>query len=380
MQSARDSCEEYIAARIWPLKKGWSFIHFHEKIVRGKSYIFPDNESFRPKKYSEDAQFVSAVETKVVEILGKFLKKEKDLMDKILGRDYKRLNKIFDIAQIKYGERPLPAYTRTLKLSIENVTKKKRVGGQLSKKITKKKKVDTSSGSKKLGGDGEEMSLETLSQLARDEEVRMISLVFNSSGLTLLMLTPLGDCFQNLEANVHSNVNLDEAILSSSQINVGKDILSSPVVGVQVPVGAAAAEDVVVNSQEEGEIAILTSQETAGPSSQRFVAKTPSVIVGAVSPPKVVAEENIVLEGGPMETGAPKVRVLKAKGTTTVTFDFDESDDDVFDEEAKNARASRLSESIIDVNTGEKVACHLEKRVTIGNYCIYIYILFVFVF
>jgi hypothetical protein len=40
MQSARDLYEEYIAARIWPLKKGWSFIRFHEKTVRGKSYIF----------------------------------------------------------------------------------------------------------------------------------------------------------------------------------------------------------------------------------------------------------------------------------------------------------------------------------------------------
>jgi hypothetical protein len=67
---------------------------------------------------------VSAVETKAVEILGKFLKKEKDLMDKILEKDYKQLNRIFDIAQIKYGERPLPAYTRMLKPSIENVTKK----------------------------------------------------------------------------------------------------------------------------------------------------------------------------------------------------------------------------------------------------------------
>ena len=28
MQSARDLCEEYIAARVWPLKKGWSFISF----------------------------------------------------------------------------------------------------------------------------------------------------------------------------------------------------------------------------------------------------------------------------------------------------------------------------------------------------------------
>jgi hypothetical protein len=30
MQSARDLYEEYLAARIWPLKKGWSFIRFHE--------------------------------------------------------------------------------------------------------------------------------------------------------------------------------------------------------------------------------------------------------------------------------------------------------------------------------------------------------------
>jgi hypothetical protein len=80
------------------------------------------------------------------------------------------------------------------------------------------------------------MSQETLSQLARDEEVRMISLVFNSSGLTPSMLTPLGDCFQNLEANVHSNVNLGEATLSSSQVNVGKDTLSSLVIHVQSPV------------------------------------------------------------------------------------------------------------------------------------------------
>jgi hypothetical protein len=259
MQSARDFYEEYIAARIWPLKKGWSFVRFHEKMVRGKSYIFPDNESFHPKKYSEDVQFVSAVETKAVEILGKFLKKEKDLMDKILGKDYKRLNRVFDIAQIKYGERPLPAYTRTVKPSIENVTKKKRADGQLSKKITKKKKVATPFGSEKLGGNDEEMGQETLRQLARDKEVRMISLVLNSSGLTPLMLTPLVDCFQNLEANVHCNVNLGEATLPSSPINVGEDILSSTVIGVQIPIAVATAEDVIIDSQEEGEVAILAS-------------------------------------------------------------------------------------------------------------------------
>jgi hypothetical protein len=161
-------------------------------MVRGKSYIFPDNESFRPKKYSEYAQFVSAVETKAVEILDKFLKKEKDLMDKILGKDYKWLNRIFDIAHIKYGERPLPAYTRTLKPSIENVTKKKELVVNLARKLRRRRRFATPFSSEKHEG---EMGLETLNQLARDEEVRMISLVFNSSGLTPLMLTPLGDCF-----------------------------------------------------------------------------------------------------------------------------------------------------------------------------------------
>jgi hypothetical protein len=116
-------------------------------------------------------------------------------MDKILEKDYKRLNIVFNIAQIEYSERPLPTYTRTMKPSIENVTKKKRVGGQLAKKTSKRKKVATPSGSEKHGGSDEDMGQETLSQLARDEEVRMISLVFNSNGLNPSMLTPLGDCF-----------------------------------------------------------------------------------------------------------------------------------------------------------------------------------------
>ena len=101
----------------------------------GKTYLFLDNEAFHPKKYSRDEDCVSTIEVKAVEILSKFLKKEKDLMDRILGKDYKRLNRIFDIAQIKYDERLAPAYTRTMKPSIENVTKKKRGGGQLAKKL-----------------------------------------------------------------------------------------------------------------------------------------------------------------------------------------------------------------------------------------------------
>ena len=134
-----DLCEEYIAAQVWPLKKGWSFDRFNRKVVREKDYLYPNNEAFRPKKYTRDEDFVSATEVKAVEILGKFLKKEKDLMDKILGTDYKSLNRIFETAQIKYDERPPPAYTRATKPSIENVTKKKRAGVQLAKRTSKKK-------------------------------------------------------------------------------------------------------------------------------------------------------------------------------------------------------------------------------------------------
>ena len=56
-------------------------------------------------------------------------------MDKFLGKEYKCLNRIFEIAQIKYGERLPPTYTHAAKPSIENVTKKKRAGGQLAKKL-----------------------------------------------------------------------------------------------------------------------------------------------------------------------------------------------------------------------------------------------------
>jgi hypothetical protein len=47
--------------------------------------------------------------------------------------------------------------------------------------------------------------------------------------------------------------------LSSSQVNVGEDSLSSPFIGVQSPIAAATAVDAVMESQEEGEVAILAS-------------------------------------------------------------------------------------------------------------------------
>lgn len=61
-------------------------------------------------------------------------------------------------------------------------------------------------------------------------------------------------------------------------------------------------------------------------------------------------------------------KTQKVGGTTIVTLDFNESDDDVFNEEAEQDRASRLTDSTINVNTGEKVACQLEKGVSIGTF------------
>jgi len=90
--------------------------------------------------------------------------KEKDLMDKILGKDYKRLNRIFEIAQIKYDKRPPLAYTRAAKLGIENVTKKKRASGQLAKKTSKKKKVSASFDSEKVAGDEVDLGFDVDSQ------------------------------------------------------------------------------------------------------------------------------------------------------------------------------------------------------------------------
>ena len=110
------------------------------------------------------------------------------------------MNRVFEIAQITYNERFPLAYSRTTKPSIENVTKKKRASDQLTKKTSKNKNVLASFDSKRVVEDEVDLgvdadSQEVLSQQVHENEVRMISLVFNSSGLTLPMLTPLGDYF-----------------------------------------------------------------------------------------------------------------------------------------------------------------------------------------
>jgi hypothetical protein len=82
-------------------------------------------------------------------------------------------------------------------------------------------------------------------------------------------------------------------------------------------------------------------------------------------------------------------RHKKIKGTTTFALDFDESDDEVHDEEAEHDRASRLSESTINVNTGERVSYQLKKGVFTGDFilllrvflfCFYLLLIFVFCF
>jgi hypothetical protein len=64
----------------------------------------------------------------------------------------------------------------------------------------------------------------------------------------------------------------------------------------------------------------------------------------------------------------PGAKTQKIKGTTTFTLDFDESDDKVHDKEVEYDRASRLSESTINVNTGERVFYQLEKGVSTGDF------------
>jgi hypothetical protein len=91
------------------------------------------------------------------------------------------LNRIFDIAQIKYSERSAPAYTRSAKHSIDNVTRKKGGGALLTKKASKKKtKTAGFSDSDVL----ENFVDEAFKKMSCDDEVRMFSLVFDSSGLT----------------------------------------------------------------------------------------------------------------------------------------------------------------------------------------------------
>jgi hypothetical protein len=185
------------------------------------------------------------------------------------------------------------------------------------------------------------------------------------------MLTPLDNYFQNLMANI-SHGDVAEAILTSSQQNVGEDILSDPIHPICSLVTVAAS---VGGLQEEGEV--LASQETAGPSSQRFSVETPrddpgnfgdeieTVISSGGANLGCEVLENVLPVEQDATVGGEKVasnvavsgvKAQKIKGTTTLAFDFDESDAEVHDEEAEHDCVSRLSESTINVITGERVS------------------------
>jgi hypothetical protein len=193
-----------------------------------------------------------------------------------------------------------------------------------------------------------------------------------------------------------------KAILTLSQLNVGEDTFPDPINLSSSPVTMAAT---IVGSQEEGEV--LASQETTRPSSQRFSVETPrdgvgkfgdgigvvtssggGVNVGGEVTKNVtqVVLENVVgvkqdATVGASEVAVPSAKTQKIKHTTTFALDFDESDDEVHDEEVEHDRASRLSESTINVNTGERVSYQLEKGVSIGDFILLLRIfLFCFIF
>jgi hypothetical protein len=113
-------------------------------------------------------------------------------MDKIFGSNYKRLNRVFNIAQIEYGERPAPAYARSVKPIIDNVTRKKKGESLLTKKVSKKKAKTADFSDSELSKSFDD---EALKKMSCDDEVRIFSLVFYSSGLTPPMLTVLDNYF-----------------------------------------------------------------------------------------------------------------------------------------------------------------------------------------
>lgn len=243
-------------------------------------------------------------------------------------------------------------------------------GPQLNKKIIKKKKIASVVASSSEGVEGEDYMQQNVgyqefgsqkieSQSTRDAEVRKITQVFNF-GDTPSFLTLLGDFFQNFEAQVGPDVVIGDNALPLS-----------PVVPATSPMIAAAdavVENVIVASEkqlEESEILVMASQGTAEASSQRFGAPTPQGV-------EVTNDDTDMGGGDACVSEAAAQRVETHKGTMIATLDFDDSDEDVFDEEAQDARAARLNDCTVDVNTGEKVDCQLEKGVTTGQFTFFL--------
>jgi hypothetical protein len=79
-------------------------------------------------------------------------------------------------------------------------------------------------------------------------------------------------------------------------------------------------------------------------------------------------------EKGASEVVVPSAKTQKIKGTTTIALDFDESDDEVHDEEAEHDRVSHLSESTINVITGERVSFQLENGISTGVFLLHVFL------
>lgn len=99
LQCGRDLVEEYVAPRIWPLRRGWAPLHYHVKKIKSKQYKYLDFEVVWPRQFKSDEEYVAAVEPKACEIVGKFITKEKNLIIEILGIDYSQFNLVFDIGK-----------------------------------------------------------------------------------------------------------------------------------------------------------------------------------------------------------------------------------------------------------------------------------------
>lgn len=73
------------------------------------------------------------------------------------------------------------------------------------------------------------------------------------------------------------------------------------------------------------------------------------------------------MDGGDSQTIVAALRNISGhKVTVFANVDFDKSNEDVFDEEAEDARAGHLTNSTININTGEKVSCQLDDGMTMG--------------
>lgn len=86
-------------------------------------------------------------------------------------------------------------------------------------------------------------------------------------------------------------------------------------------------------------------------------------------------------EGGVSAGGAILEKVPIRKGTIVANVDFDDNDD-VFDEEAEDARVDHLMDPTIDINTGDKLLVYSRRGSSLVSlpYNFHFFILFSFIY